>query len=112
FVSKSINGRSFPVWDGNGISPAAASSLAPIELALDSNVLSLGSGAFLDSSVSINAEFFGDVGDKSMNVSSIGLSGVGSAGEKKPLKAASRNATNKCIRIATRSAQKTVRASC
>ena len=80
----------------NGIWPAAASSLAPIEFALDSNVLSFGSGAFFDSSVSMNAEFLEfEVGDKSMNVNSTGFSGVGSAGEKKPLKAASKNATSK-----------------
>ena len=36
-----------------------------------------------------------DAGDRSMNVSSTGFSGAGSAGEKKPLKAASKNATSK-----------------
>ena len=86
FVSKSINGRSFPVCDGNGNSPAAASSLAPIELAFDSNVFSFGSGAFFDSSVSMNAEFFGVVGARSMNVSSDGLSSTGVVGEKNAAK--------------------------
>jgi hypothetical protein len=59
--------------------------------------LSFGSGAFLDSSVSMNAEFFEaiDAGDRSMNVSSTGFSGAGSAGEKNPLNAASKNATSK-----------------
>jgi hypothetical protein len=51
----------------------------------------------LDSSVSINAEFFEaiDAGDRSMNVSSTGFSGAGSAGVKNPLNAASKNATSK-----------------
>src|SRR6059036_3517694 len=112
FVSKSINGRSFPSCDGNGISPTAASSLAPIELALDSKVFSFGSGAFFDSSVSINAEFFeADVGDKSTNVSSTGFSSSGTLGEKTPLKAASKNATTKWMRIAASSAHEIVRAS-
>src|SRR6266567_750784 len=95
FVSKSISGRSFPVCDGNGNSPAASISLAPIELAFDSNVLSFGSGAFFDSSVSIKAEFFGtsDAGDRSINVSSAGFSSNGTVGEKTPPKAASKNAT-------------------
>src|ERR1051325_12256423 len=92
FDSKSISGRSFPACDGKGIWPAAASSLAPTELALDSNVLSLGSGAFL-SSVSMNWEFLDvDAGDKSMSVSSTGFSGAGRLGEKNPLNAASKKA--------------------
>src|SRR3954454_9869203 len=105
-----MSGRSLPACDGNGSSAVAASSLAPNELALDSNVLSFGSGAFLDSSVSMNAEFLEfDAGDKSIRVSSTGLSGAGSAGEKNPLNAASKNATNKWISIATSSAQKIIR---
>jgi hypothetical protein len=61
----------------------------------------------------MNAEFFeADVGDKSINVSSTGFSGAGSAGEKKPLNAARKKATSKWIRIATSSAQKIIRASC
>ena len=111
FVSKSSNGRSFPSCDGNGSSPTAASSLAPIELAFDSKVLSFGSGAFFDSSVSMNAEFFeADVGDKSTNVSSAGFSSNGTLGEKTPLKAASKNATTKWMRIAASNAHKIVRA--
>ena len=61
-----------PVCDGNGTSQRQLASLAAIELAFDSNVFSCGSGAFFDSSVSINAEFFGASWRwrRSMNVSS------------------------------------------
>jgi hypothetical protein len=61
----------------------------------------------------MNAEFFEvDAGDKSINVSSTGLSGAGRLGDKNPLNAASKNAASKWIRIATSSAQKIIRASC
>jgi hypothetical protein len=61
----------------------------------------------------MNAEFFeADAGDRSMNVNSTGFSGAGRLGEKKPLNAASKNATTKWIKIATSSAQKIIRASC
>jgi hypothetical protein len=59
----------------------------------------------------MNAEFFGAVGARSMNVSSDGLSSTGVAGEKTPPKAARKNATSRWMRIAASSANKTVRVS-
>src|SRR5207249_9509584 len=104
--------RSFPSYEGNDSSQTAPSSVAPFELAFASNVLSFGSGALFYSSVSIIAEFFkADVGDKSTYVSSAGFSSDGTLGEKTPLKAASKNATTKWIRIAASSAHEIVRAS-
>src|SRR5207302_6287949 len=83
---KSIVGSSFPSCVGMGAIPNAGNSLAAIEFAFDSNVLSLGSSFVSVCSVmSINGVFFGPVmgvgaGARSTMVNSTGFSSSGSEG--------------------------------
>src|SRR5438067_1323007 len=83
---KSIVGSSFPSCVGMGAIPNAGNSLAAIEFAFDSNVLSLGSSFVSVCSVmSINGVFFGPVGGvgagaRSTMVNSTGFSSSGSEG--------------------------------